>query len=695
MNELQSLVRRQTDLLAKIHHIEEACEGLENKNNALKNLALTLKRIKLLQQKNDLQVQLTVLEQELENIGHAAQELSGTGMARILEAIKSQRWFFIKNKPEVLMDRNTGLLWNNPSYIPFLKPDGKSYSIEEAKKNSRKNSEITGLRNWKIVNAIEFEKIANAYSGYPYYGGYYHQISDSPGIIIDWNDTGEVDFRWTDRDYGNGNSPGEGVFLIYNDALVSASEYEADRTNDRIYTENERLQFTLDLFVNHGLEPIFDDQEVTQLYRQLYIEKPAILKELADTEARIETLQQTEKMSSAFDYKALLAEYDISVVDGSVIQYCQAVRSLSDAFLGKLAIYEEEKADTIHDFNLISLKLGAKYKESLQLTEEENRLLAERQKFLSRHLELGIDTVKEQLLAVKQQAEAIEDRIEEINGGSQAIAELAVLEKEERAGFSLLAENMASILRRFLLKIEFFEKNRNYVSHIILHWDAWTEYYKIFKTKMHEELKAACEEESIETEIYELWYKDWQEKRLSIEKQFLPVIACSLKGNLLEEVENKAVSAEQAILLLQEYKESIDQFYLKSRKDIYQKFAFQAGGDLQEKFETESELYKHSMEFQKKLQEIIFSLGSAEERLFLLKWAAPLLDIQVDAIINFVRDRDLAAVSQEALVQFADLKRQNFAAYLSDCQAYSEALQKREKEYNSLIFKMRKDLMKA
>lgn len=697
MDELTVLLKKQAEIREQIHCIEEGCEGIENKNNAKKIAELNLRQGSLSKQKNELRTKLLMLERELKDVGASVQEFSGTGTVQILEAIKKQRWFFIKNKPEVLLDRDTGLLWNNPAYIPFLKPDGSSFSLDEAKQMSGDVVAFAGFFNWKIVNAVEFEKIASDNSGYPYYTGPYHAIDNNGGAIMDWNNTGDYRYYYINDSYNYNHkcTTSYGAFLIYNIELVAGGTYEADRKNNKIYTEKERLQFTLDLFRNHGLEPIFKDAKVTALYHQIHIKKPDLIEQLADVEVQIDALQQTVQLSSTFDYRSMLIDYDISAIDRSVIQYYQSVRSLADNFLEKLTEYEEVKSGTIREFNAISLKLGTKYKESPQLTEEENGLLKERQHFLRKHLDLGLDMVKEQLLAIKQQAEDMEDRIEEINCGSRAIIELAVLEKEERASFSLLAENMANIVKQFLLKSEFFEENRSYVSHMVVLWDAWTEYYKIFKTKMHEEFKDACEEESIEAEVYEGWYEDWRQKCLRIEQQFLPLTAFSLKGNLLELAENKTTPAEQVLHLLQEYKEGIDQFYLKSRKNIYQKFAFQAGGDLQEKFETESEIYKHSMEFQKKLQELIFALGSAEERLFLLKWAAPLLDIQVDAIVDFVRDRDLAAVSQEVLTQFADLKHQNFAAYLSDSQAYSEALQQREKEYNSLVFKMRKDLMKA
>ena len=115
---------------------------------------------------------------------------------------------------------------------------------------------------------------------------------------------------------------------------------------------------------------------------------------------------------------------------------------------------------------------------------------------------------------------------------------------------------------------------------------------------------------------------------------------------------------------------------------------------MQEKFETEQELYKLSEKFQFDLQKIIFSRDKTEERIFLLRRAEPLLNISIDEISEFIRDKELDAISEEVLTQFAELRRQNFATYISDSKAYSEAVQKREKEFNALIFRMRKDLRK-
>ncbi|MBZ9637829.1 hypothetical protein [Clostridium sp. FP1] len=111
----------------------------------------------------------------------------------------------------------------------------------------------------------------------------------------------------------------------------------------------------------------------------------------------------------------------------------------------------------------------------------------------------------------------------------------------------------------------------------------------------------------------------------------------------------------------------------QSRKHIYQKFAFQAGGDLQEKFEAESELYKLVSKLQKDLQGIIFSLEKSEDRLFLLKWAEKLLDLQVDDILDFVKNKELSKISLNVLTTFQ--KEVSYFYKLESCTITKRKLQ--------------------
>lgn len=691
MSELQVLTSQRDELLLKIREIEASCEGIENENNAKRVQELNLEQAQLAAQKTEIQSKLSAVQGKLTQINNEIAKLSGTGIDRILKAIKEQRWYFFKNKIRIMLDKTTGILWNNPEYIKYTNEDGSFMSISEAKQKASET--IDEYDGWKIVNRIQFEKISYPESDFPYYTGSTRQIDDYNGVIIDWNNNNNIECYWIDRDYGQKTD--HGIFMVYNPCLVTGSDYETNVSpNNSIYTEKEQLQFTLDLFVEHELCPIFDDEEITELYYKIYFEKPKLLEQLQKLQAQIDELQTVTLLSSDFDYTALLAKYDIDAIDNSIIKYFCAVRKWTDELMDKLGYYETEMDNVIRDFNLISLRLSKKYEESPHLSEEENSLLEERQKYFQKKFSLGMTSVKAKILAVKKQADDLEDRIDEINNGEDAIHQLALLEKEERASFAFLAENTAMIIKSALLKIEYFQDNRQFVMNAIDIWEKWTEGYRVFKTTYKEDMKNSCEEDGIEQEVWNKWYEDWQKLRFKIEQKMQPIIDRGLKS-VIPMSETKDISVpEQLIQILENYKNEIDKFYIEERKGIYQKFVFQAGGELQDKFETESELYKRTVVLQTQLQDVIFNCSDAEDRIFILKWANDLLDIQIDEILDFVADNDLQKISQTILAEFSTLKQKNYNVYLMDAEAYSKEKSRREKEYNSLIFKMRKDLMK-
>lgn len=689
MSDINTLLLQQDELLTKIREIEENCEGIDNENNAKKVSELNKRQAKLSAEKTNLSAKLSSLEQELNKISEEIRSLSGTGIEEILQAIKEQRWYFFKNKPKILMDRDTGILWANPNYFMYIKENKGFYSISEA--NIIVDTLIIDeFVNWEIPTKLQFDELVEDKS-FPFYTGGNRQILNSTAVIVNRNNN--IVHMWTDSDYPN--TAGQVGVLIPLSRDILYEDYKNNISKDNsVYTETEKLQFTLNLFINNALEPIFDNDEITQLYKKIYFEKPALIQNLNELQERIQSLQQVVVLSSTFDYNSLLLKYDIKSIDSSIIKYHEAVRTVIDELMDKLHYYEEVKNEIIRDFNVIGLKLSKKYEDNPNLTDDENRILKNRQAFFKKHFELGMSSVNAKLLGIKKQAEDIEYRIELINNSENSIKELSILEKEERASFKFIVENAATIIKNALLKIEFFESNNKFATNVVNLWDSWSEDYKIFKTTLKDDLKNACEDDSIESEVYIAWYDEWQKKRFVVEERFLPLIEYGLKGKLVDVTDNETTVIEKVLALLQGYKDGIDKFYLEERKNIYQKFAFQAGGDLQEKFESESELYKLISKLQSELQGIIFSLEKSEDRLFLLKWAEVLLDLQIDEVLDFVKYKELSKISLDVLTEFADLKRKSFEVYISDSKAYSEELQRREKEYNSLIFKMRKDLMK-
>ncbi len=691
MNELQTLTAQRDEVLAKIREIEASCKGIENEHNAQRVQALNLEQAQLNAQKQEISAKLSAMNSRLSAISSEIASLSGTGIDRILEAIKNQRWYFFKNKTKVLMDRNTGLLWANLNYFPYRRNNGSDEYLNDSSVLAVINSFNFDYADFRIPTHIELWYIAKD-NTFPFQNGRNWRINDIDYWFVIYNGYQrgkDLDDNGENADITNRQAS----LLPCSATLINGSDYQKNVSpNNPNYTEKERLQFTLDLFTQNDLWPIFDDEEITELYKKIYYEKPCLMEQLQTLQEEIESLQTVVLLSSTFDYTALLTKYDIKGIDGSIIKYYQAVQQWVEELLEKLDYYETEKEDVIRDFNIIGLKLGKKYENSDQLTAEENNLLRERQRYFASRFSLGMNSVKSKILAVKHQADELEYRIDEIDNGDDAIHQLALLEKEERASFSFIAENTAKIIRNALKKIEFFEENHQYVVWAIEAWEQWTEKYKVFRTTYREELKGSCEEDGIEEEIWQKWFSDWQTLRFRIEQKFQPIVEHELHERVAMVKEDEISVAQQIIAELEVYRNAVDTFYREERKGIYQNFAFQSNGDIQDKLEAESKLYKLTADFQNALQSIVFNCAKAEDRIFILNWANDLLDIQIDDVLALISDNDLDKISETILTEFSELKKKNYEIYLADAKSYGQEQARRDKQFNSLMFKMRKGL---
>lgn len=699
MTSLEELLQRRSDLEGQIAAIEQTSEGLDNEANAQKAAALRQKQAAMAAEKKALAERLQELESGLAQVNAELTKLAGSGVQRILEAIGKQRWYFFHDNPKILFDKTTALVWANLQYFPYYYDNNGSvadYSCDAGETLIRNHNQQKwgGYDDWKTpLNTELWHLVADKSVPYHEKGNSYWRIKDRDYWAVIYN--GKVLGKDLDDAGSTADIAARSVFILpCSHALVPSPDYEEHiKPENGIYSAAEKAHMTLDIFVQHHLEPIFDDPDISALYKQLYIEKPALVQELARVEEKIRQLQEEAVLSPSFDYTVLLAGIDRAKANSSVIPYYQAVMAVADSLIDKVEAYEEQHKDLISQGNAIALQLLAPYRDDAHLDEEENYVLEERQRYLARRLRLGMETVKAQILSVKAQGEDLENRLQDIHDQGCLLDELAAIEGEPRPDIAFVAENLGLIVQEALTGIDFFAKHSHFIGQLVDAWDGWTESYKAFKTKDFEELKGQCEGDGIEGEVYEEWYGDWQRERLHVEKAFLPLVKYALQGHLQQVYDGPVVTGERAWQVLQDYRQGIDDFYLNERKGIYQKFAFQAGGDVQEKFEAESGLFAVAEQFQRQMQELIFSLDDMEDRLFLLKWAMPFMAVHIDELTRYIGEKKLDAISADVLQQFMALRQQNFAAYISDSKAYGEAMEEREKQYNSLIFRMRKDLV--
>ena len=689
MSELENLKSRQQELLDKIQEIEEQCEGIGNEHNAQKVQELNKMQAQLMGNQNNLKQQLQSVQEKLKTINSEIDKLSSTATDRILEAIKNQRWYFFKNKKHILMDKTTGILWANLDYFPWNQGSSYmgNYTVDEANA-LLKNYIIDYFPNWLLPNEKDLIYIMNEscpfYNTHDFHKGRFWIIKE--GYAIDF----------TNGSYTTGR------LIPCNYSLIQDSEYEKNISEDNnIYTEKERLQFTLDLFRENELLPIFKNNEITDLYKKIYFEKPRLLQALNEVETQLAQCEEVKTITANFDYTTLLNKYDIASIDKSIIKYYEAVQQWIDELMEYLADFEQQKENVIQESNkqLSIIEETDIYKIRRYLTEEELDLYIKGRTTLQDKLtlDLGINKVKENLLKVKQQANDLEDDINRINDNNYAIYELAKLEKRKRARFELIAENTVKMVNKALQKIAFFEYNQGFIIKAVEVWSKWNEDYKVFKTKQFEELKHSYEEDDIEETVLKKWYEDWQKLRFTIEEQLQLMIERGLKGDIETKEEQETPIIMQVIYILNDYKISINNFYLEERRKIYEQYKNQKYSDLQEEFEVEKELYARTVNLQKALQNIIFNCKKEADKIFILRWIDNLIDMSINEIIQIMTyyktHYELEQISQEVLNEFAKLKQKNYYMYLSDIKTYNQKLDNQEKQYNSLISRMKKSLV--
>lgn len=388
------------------------------------------------------------------------------------------------------------------------------------------------------------------------------------------------------------------------------------------------------------------------------------------------------------NYTEFIKLYNIDEINTSIIKYYESVQDWIYDILEYVDSFELQNNHLIKEINTIFLAMEKFCGDDYNLNEEEVELFNKRMNLLKAKFNISIGELKRKLILFKEEAGKIEERIEEINSGDNILNKLGELEKEDRASFKFITENTFNMLKKALSKVKYLENNRESVLNIIKVENTWAENYKIFKSKLKEDFSKSCEEDSIEDELIEIWFNEWNKNRYIIEEKLFQLFKLGINN----EIEYEKVRV--LIGILQVYKDEIDNFYIKERKGIYVKFAFQVGGDLQEKFEVESLLYKITLQLEENLQNIIFISYDSNSKINILKWADNIMNMRFDEVLKYVENKEASNISKDVLIQFSKLRENNYIEFVSDIKSYIEERSIREKQYNSLMFKMRKELMR-
>lgn len=690
-------------------------------------------------ERNIILSEINLVQNKIEELNKIVGE---NGYEKILEGISQQRWYGFKNKREIVFDSHTGYLFPNFEYMPHIK-----YSDWEKEKRKYAPNDIsTGL--WTHLGSVFQRHRENQYYDYSDIEFSYpiKFAGAKPVYMYLYDRGGNYNNVCFSNFYANGNLKTDSRAHIDDDIKV----FPLIRIlkNDNLLpeyprlTKSEKAKIVLEFFFNNNWTPLFelhpipkryDDSEwysfrveksyerfsgklndleliegededefqerVSQVEKKFkhynevfdaYCEVLKLQKQLVELESKFAELPESEPVNvftSDFDYRLDLNNYDLSAIQNSVWQYSQASQQWIDNLLNRIDEWENEHLGLVKNTVELNQELEKKLPVSINVTAEEKLLLEAQLQHLKKRLDLGLTLLRSNLINLLSESQQISSNLEQTN----TLFGLAQLEQQARPSFELLAEHTATLCTKTLKEMEWLDQSLDFVRTVVSVLRKSAEDYLILVDKYQQDLIQIGLDNSIESEEIAKWFAEWRSERLSLLKQFQPLLDAGL---------NKLID-EQTVLdilpCIEQYQNELDQFYLQKRLGIHTTYAFQPNGHRQEKLEKEQELTKLVHQFMQQLEKVIFNTKTTAQKIWLIRFSEVWQQGMVNEITNFLAKEQLIERDDVVLIMSEELRKvqqQNLASCLQDAQSYSEALAQREKDVNTLIFKMRKALMK-
>lgn len=609
----------------------------------------------------------------------------------IIGMIQSQRLYTFRNKPTIIFDSSTGLIFANPTQIPLI-----SFLKWEV---LQQKFELEGIAQgqWKAFHDYNYRDESTQFD-YGYsdndwkvsFPDFPTQFYPTINIFDILYKSKSKTFYWKINNMSFHSGKGDYSSNIKNlESKYILPAYHILK-DDRILPTSslsayEKAKIILDFFVKQGWIPCFEvciDEKshifCTQNFKNVLVAQE--YNQIFDF-----YLSVIGKGNFCLDYRYELSKYPLDEISKSVLQYSIYAQVWFSGLLDQFDEWECKHQDIIKKADEIKQLIDIEFTFSKCISHDEKSTFKHMNQYLQQYLDISFVSTKDFIFKMLQDHRTLEQALKL----TKDLKNLARIEKQERPSFELLVEHSATLCKEKINTFSWFEQNITFIKDILSNFQQQYKSYMLFLDKSLQELFDFAYANAVDEEHAQKWMKEWREERLILLKQWLPLINAGL---------NKELSTETVLATLQclqNYQDHIDQFYLKERLGIYTKFAFQVNGHRQEQLEKESQLVKLNHDFMNELQTVIFSTSTSREKLWLLQYSEVWQQQLAQEIQTFLQQENLIErddIAQLVMHNMRKLQQQTLASCLQDAQRYNDALEQRNKETNIFIFKMRKAL---
>lgn len=691
----KTLFTKKYEIQAQVLAAQFSLAG-ENEEPKIAEHVLTLR-----EQQARMERQIATLNKELARVNGELPVLMNGKHKLLLQAITAQRWYAIKNVPEVLYDSETGYLLPSFHYGFEMLNTGlpENFSLggiervrwstdcapfaSTREKISSSDSRLSSFFNtYPCKNKLKNEKVLLGRGTY-----------ETSSTVSIFNDNYShvyligLGISCTDSPLTSLQLP---ICRIHNDARIYPR-----RDN---FTADERAQIILDFFLAQGWQPIFDQPEYTEVYQTIQ-RHPALLNELSELESAIAEALEYEAtlhqpLTGQFDFQLDLQAYPLALIDQSSVQYAQALQRWSNQLLNKIDEFARNHHELIQAATALHKSLDHKLKiDRFEHVGESLQLLTQRDSYLKNALRFNLDTVRSKLINAKNQAIALQNQLDESALHPDLLADLATIQQAPRPTFAFIAEYTAQIVLKEVQQLEWLEAHQAGLQKLVdLHLKG-LENFNVFTSTDQGDFKRAAKHEEIEPEVAQGWFDDWVQQRLVIEQQILPLY------ELVFDQQCALDTINEVLEILETYRLAVDKFYKNECYAIHQDCALDTKGQFEEGYKRRLALFKLCNQFQAQLEELLFALPEVAVRVELLRWSEVITQqhligvrLSTDSQLELHQDSETwQKISQE----FRGLQERSLETFIQDVKYFNLARQEREKEFNSLVFRMRKALNNA
>lgn len=381
-------------------------------------------------------------------------------------------------------------------------------------------------------------------------------------------------------------------------------------------------------------------------------------------------VQKDKEQHNYISVSEILNQFNLKEIGNSKVEYYESCQNVFMFLLNHIQVWEDEHSPFLSTIENMNDLLKKQSPFSQHLNTAEIQILQQQYHDLTQYCDISLTLVKQRLLNFQQ--EYIQKQSAFYNVSD--LAGLVEVEQQKLPSFELFVEYCVELYNRAIDKIIRFYERHEFIQKIITSYTDFRQAYMILLDKQQYDLFRTAEQYAIEKQYSTAWFQEWREQRFIILKQWLVLVEAGFNQTLHTQTVLDVLSC------LNEYQQKLDDFYLNKRLDCYLKVSDKPKASILEQFEKESELLELDHRFMEKLQQIIFSLKTNHEQLWLLNYSEVWQNKVIQSVYHYIEQENLSLNDEKIQHIMKDKREQEqrtLAHYLLDAQRFNEETKQR------------------